>query len=85
MQIEIGSDSLKRASAVEYQGAKPRGMRTRTHNRHIALVPMFFEISPGLGPSGSECHMLPPFVPSIVGFATNAESKTSKIYFVPLA
>ena len=68
MKIKIGRDPFKRAGAVEYKGAKPRSMRARTHNGHIALVPLPLEISPRLGPPGSECHVFSPYAPSIVSY-----------------
>jgi len=46
VQIKIGRDPFKRASAVEHHRAKPRGMRARAHDRYVALMPCAFEKGP---------------------------------------
>src|ERR1700693_471356 len=60
MELEIRRNTFERASPVEDQGAKPSGVRARTHDRHAALVPVLFEKCPGPRPTTSDCHLTPP-------------------------
>src|ERR1700722_14821921 len=48
MAVEIGRDPLERARAVKHRGRQPRRMGARTHDRHIALVPVPSKEGPGL-------------------------------------
>src|SRR6185312_12447981 len=55
MEIEIGRHALEGARAVEHRGAGPGAVGPRAHDRHVALVPVAVEKSPGLRP-GLEGH-----------------------------
>src|SRR5690606_16729862 len=48
MSVEVGGDTLEPASAVEDAGAEPHHMAARSHERHIALMPITIDIGPGL-------------------------------------
>src|SRR5580692_3725878 len=60
MELQIGSHTLKVAGAIEHDGTKPCSMSPRTHDAHVALMPMSFEIGPGLGPARPKRHLAPP-------------------------
>src|SRR5438046_916451 len=44
--VEVGRNSLERASAVEHDRTEPGGMRARAHDRHVAVMPFALEEGP---------------------------------------
>src|SRR5579863_9031753 len=72
MKLQIRRDPFESPRPVKYNRAEPCGMRTRTHDRHVAFMPLVLEICPGFRYAASSLHQVFPLTCSN-GYVTTAK------------
>src|SRR6266436_8635827 len=60
MELQIWCNAFERPGTVKNYGAKPSGVRARTHDGSVSLMPISLKTCPGFGPRAFDRHSCSP-------------------------